>query len=378
MVQAQIGSVQTSVVRLRQCNSCATSRMPANKARRAFSVSNAASTSAKQAVQDDQVELGKTGIKVNSLAIGAWQWGDKSFWGYDTYGGYGEDEIRKAYQGIVDSGLNFVDTAELYGFGKSEKYLGDFQRKTNTSVKIATKFAPVPWRFTSDAPVKALKGSLDRLNQKSVDLYQIHWPGFPVLNSWANDAFCKGLIKCHQQGLAKAVGVSNYNVNRLQHANSIFKDSGVPLASDQVQFSLLYRKHEKEGLLAKAKKLGVSVIAYSPLSQGLLTGKYTAGGKKPAEPRTAIFSDDKLEKLQPLIGLMKDIGSGHGGKTLAQVASNWVMCKGAIPIVGIKSYEHAQSAAGALGWRLTPDQVSALDAASDSLQIAVGLPIENW
>ncbi len=67
-----------------------------------------------------------------------------------------------------------------------------------------------------------MQGSLDRLNQKSVDLYQIHWPGFPVLNSWANDAFCKGLIKCHQQGLAKAVGVSNYNVNRLQRANSIF------------------------------------------------------------------------------------------------------------------------------------------------------------
>lgn len=377
MVQAHLSTMQTGAVQLRQ-QSFPGPRLRNIKSRRCLTVNNAASTSIKQAVQEDQVELGKTGIKVNSLAIGAWQWGDKSFWGYDTYGGYGEDEIRKAYQGIVDSGLNFVDTAEVYGFGKSEKYLGEFQKDTNTSVKIATKFGPLPWRFTSDAPVKALKASLERLDQKSVDLYQIHWPGFPILNAWANDAFCKGLVKCQKQGLAKAVGVSNYNVKRLQRAHDVMKAEGGVLTSDQVQFSLLYRKHEKEGLLAKAKELGVSVIAYSPLSQGLLTGKYTAGGDKPGGPRLAIFTDDKLEKLAPLIGLMKDIGSGHGGKTPAQVAINWVICKGAIPIVGSKSYEHAQSAAGALGWRLSPDQVSALDAASDSLQIAQGLPFENW
>lgn len=341
-------------------------------------VRSAASTSTKQPVQDDQVELGKTGVKVNSLAIGAWQWGDVSFWGFDTYGGYGEDEIRKAYQGIVDSGLNFIDTAEVYGRGKSEKFLADFQRETKTDVKIATKYAPLPWRLTQNAPVKALKGSLDRLNQKSVDLYQIHWPGFPIVNSWANDAFCKGLVECQKQGLAKAVGVSNYNVKRLQRAHDVMQDAGGLLASDQIQYSLLYRKHEKEGLLAKAKELGVSVIAYSPLAQGLLTGKYRAGGKKPGGPRLAIFSDDKLKSLEPLFSLLEDIGSAHGDKSQVQVAINWTICKGAIPIVGVKSYEHAQSAAGALGWRLTPDQVKALDDASENVQVATGLPFENW
>jgi len=178
--------------------------------------------------------------------------------------------------------------------------------------------------------------------------------------------------------LAKAVGVSNYSIKRMQRAHSIMAESGVPLASDQVQFSLLYRKHEKEGLLKKAKELGVSVIAYSPLTQGLLTGKYYKGGPKPPGPRQAIFSDDKLEQVAPLIGLMKDIGSAHGDKTPVQVAINWVICKGAIPIVGAKNYEQAHSAGGALGWRLTADEVSALDATSDSMQVGTGLPFENW
>ncbi|KAL3136261.1 hypothetical protein ABBQ32_007270 [Trebouxia sp. C0010 RCD-2024] len=379
MVQAHVSALQTAVVRTVHCKSSFAPRKRCCKNERPLVIScKSVSVSSKQAVQDDQVQLGKTGITVNSLAIGAWQWGDISFWGYDTYGGYGEDEIRNAYQGVIDAGLNFVDTAEVYGRGKSEKLLGAFQKSTGTNVKVATKFAPLPWRFGQDAPVKALKASLERMNQKELDLYQIHWPGFPVLNSWANDAFCRGLVDCQKQGLAKAVGVSNYGLSRMQRAHDVMRDAGGLLASDQVQFSLLYRKHEKEGLLAKAKELGVSVIAYSPLAQGMLTGKYTKNGKKPGGPRFAIFSDDKLERIAPLMSLMSDIGSAHGGKTPAQVAINWTMCKGVIPIVGVKSYEHAEGAAGALGWRLSADQVSALDQASDDLQIATGLPFENW
>ncbi|KAK9831705.1 hypothetical protein WJX74_006595 [Apatococcus lobatus] len=355
------------------------SRAAARGSRRTAIVRAAApATTPKGTVMDDQVELGKTGIKVNSLAIGAWQWGDASFWGFGSYGNYGEDEIRLAYQGTIDAGLNFIDTAEVYGLGKSEKFIRDFQRETNTNVKIATKFAPLPWRFSEESPVKALKDSLQRLNQQSVELYQIHWPGFPVINSWSNDAFCRGMANCQKMGLAKAVGVSNYNEKRLRRAHGIIEiEQGVPLASDQIQFSLLYRKHEKEGLLRTAKQLGVSVIGYSPLSQGLLTGKYTSGSEKPPGPRGAIFSDDRLNQIDPLISLMRDIGSGHG-KTVAQVAINWVICKGVIPIVGAKNYDQAAGAAGALGWRLKPDEMAALDSASERAPTAQGLPFENW
>lgn len=342
-----------------------------------FVVRSAAAT-AERKITDDQVELGKTGIKVSALALGAWSWGDRSFWGYGGYGNYGEDQVRKAYDGIVDNGLNFIDTAEVYGAGKSEKLLQDFQRTTGTNVKIATKYAPLPWRFGKNAPVKALKGSLERLGQSSVDLYQQHWPGFPIVNSWANDNFYEGLAECQKQGLAKAVGVSNHNEKRMKRAFQVMQGNGVRLTSNQVQFSLLYRKFEKDGLLAAAKELGISIISYSPLAQGLLSGNYVEGGQKPAGPRTAIFSDSRLRNVAPLISLLRDIGQQRGGKSPAQVAVNWNICKGTIPIVGTKNYEQSQAAAGALGWRLSADEVAALDAASDKTEQSQGLPFESF
>ncbi|KAK9799851.1 hypothetical protein WJX73_010006 [Symbiochloris irregularis] len=338
----------------------------------------AAATAPSKAVVEDQVEIGKSGIMVSSLAIGAWQFGDISFWGYSTYGGYGEDQIRQAYRGIVESGLNFVDTAEVYGRGGSEQFLRDFARQTGKPVKIATKFAPLPWRFGEQNVIKACKGSLERLGLQQMELYQQHWPGFPVVNSWANDAFYRGLAQCQKQGLTKAVGVSNHNEKRLKRAFQVMQGNGVRLASNQVQFSLLYRRFEKDGMLEAAKELGVSIIAYSPLTQGLLAGNYKPGGSKPGGPRGALFSDDKLRDVQPLVELLRDIGQSHGKKP-AQVAVNWNICKGTIPIVGVKSYQQAVDAAGALGWRLSADEVAALDKESDKSKAqGLGAPFENW
>ncbi|MCS7010307.1 MAG: aldo/keto reductase, partial [Anaerolineales bacterium] len=137
----------------------------------------------------------------------------------------------------------------------------------------------------------------------------------------------------------------------------------IPLASNQVEYHLLNRSIEKNGLLTRCKELGVRVIAYSPLAKGLLTGKYSPENPPPAL-RGGTSREDLL-RLQELINLMREIGQNHGGKTPAQVALNWILCKGALPIPGAKNEIQAAQNAGALGWRLTEEEVQTLDMASD-------------
>jgi aryl-alcohol dehydrogenase-like predicted oxidoreductase len=140
----------------------------------------------------------------------------------------------------------------------------------------------------------------------------------------------------------------------------------VPLASNQVHYSLLSRAVEKNGTLARCKELGIRLIAYSPIEKGLLSGKYSP--EKPPPGSRARNYSSLLPKIQPLLRLMTQIGQDHGGKSNVQVALNWVICKGAMPIPGAKTSEQALENAGALGWRLTEEEVYKLDAASDAIQ----------
>ena len=171
------------------------------------------------------------------------------------------------------------------------------------------------------------------------------------------------LAEAVEAGLTRAVGVSNYNLAQMHRAHEQLARRGIPLASNQVEYSLLQRQPEHTGLLAACKELGITLIAYSPLRMGLLTGKYS-----PQHPLSGLRGrrlNKQLAPTQSLILLMRQIGAGHGDKTPAQVALNWVMCKGAVPIAGVKSQTQATDNAGALGWRLTGDEIAALDEASD-------------
>ena len=168
-------------------------------------------------------------------------------------------------------------------------------------------------------------------------------------------------------GKVRAVGVSNYNVDQMRRAHAALAKRGVPLASNQVEYSLLQRAPEQTGLLAACRELGVTLIAYSPLARGLLTGKYRPD--RPAQGlRRIMFSKGRIAAIQPLTDLLLEIGERHGDKTPGQVALNWVICKGAVPIPGAKSSKQAEENAGAIGWRLTEAEVAALDAASDVVQ----------
>ncbi len=232
------------------------------------------------------------------MGLGAWQWGDRVVWQYGH--GYGESQVQEAFLAAINEGIRFVDTAELYGNGLSERLLGRFIKETDQPVLIATKFFPWPWRFYKGAIPRALKASLARLNVDGVDLYQIHWPN-PILST---DMLMEGLAECVKSGLTRTVGVSNFGQSRMLAAYSSLARHNVPLASNQVHYSLLNRTFEKDGTLARCKELGIRPIAYSPIEKGLLAGKYSVENPPPgarcqklrrtsAEDPTAVKADDR-------------------------------------------------------------------------------------
>ena len=293
------------------------------------------------------------------MGLGAWQWGDRLVWQYGH--DYGVDDVKGAFETSVNEGIRFVDTAEVYGNGNSERFLGKFIQGTDQPILIATKFFPYPWRFSKGAVPRALKGSLARIGVETVDLYQVHWPGVVI----GMEPLMEGMAECVKSGMARTVGVSNYNQTGMLAAYSTLARQDIPLASNQVHYSLLNRKPEKDGTLARCKELGIRLIAYSPIEKGLLSGKYSAENP-PAGTRRGTYMT-LLGKIAPLIKAMTGIGQDHGGKSNVQVALNWVICKGALPIPGAKSAQQAHQNAGALGWKLTDAEVATLDQISDQV-----------
>jgi aryl-alcohol dehydrogenase-like predicted oxidoreductase len=300
--------------------------------------------------------LGRSSIEVAPLGVGTWAWGDRWVWGFGR--GYAEPEVEAAFHAGRAGGADFFDTAEVYGRGLSERILGRLAAREPEPVFLATKFFPYPWRPYRGALVPALRASLRRLGVPCVDLYQIHWPFPPVpIEAWMN-----GLADAVELGLTRAVGVSNYSVRQMERAHAALAQRGLPLVSNQVEYSLLDRSAERSGLMQACRDLEVSLIAYSPLGMGLLTGKYGPGRPPPLIRRRRLGG--VFTRIGPIVAMLRAIGEEQGGKTPAQVALNWTMSKGTIPIPGAKTGRQAAENCGALGWRLTPDQVARLDEVS--------------
>ncbi len=302
----------------------------------------------------ERLLLGNTDIAISPLGIGTWAWGDKWMWGYGK--SHTDADIRAAFDAALAAGINFFDTAEVYGLGRSERLLGQLIRESGQSVVVASKFMPFPFWLTRHALCRELRGSLKRLGMTQVDLYQMHFPLPPVpIETWM-DAMADAV----EARLVRAVGVSNYNQAQMERAHRALARRGIRLASNQVFYSLLHRDPEFNGVAQLCKDLNVTLIAYSPLEKGILTGKYTPDNPPPGM-RKRIYNREYLQKTQPLLEIMHDIGEAHGGKTAAQVALNWLICKGAVPIPGAKNQRQVVSNIGALGWRLTDDEVAILD-----------------
>ena len=293
------------------------------------------------------------------FGLGAWQWGDRLIWQYGQT--HKDEDCRDAFQVSLEAGIRFVDTAEVYGSGRSERFLGQYLKETDQPVLVATKFFPYTWRLRKKSLLQALKRSLERIGVETVDLYQIHQPLPPVqIETWM-----EAMAEAVAEGLTRTVGVSNYDQNQMLRAYSALARKDVPLAANQVTYSLLNRAIEKDGLLSRCNELGVRLIAYSPIEKGLLTGKYSTENPPPGVRGQRYGS--LLPKIVPLLKLMTEIGQEHGGKSKAQVALNWCIQKGTMPIPGAKNAKQAQENAGALGWSLTEEEVEKLDEASDAV-----------
>lgn len=309
-------------------------------------------------------------LSLPKMGCGTWAWGNRLLWQYDPSM---DRELQKVFNLCIGNGITLFDTGDSYGTGKlngqSEKLLGEFAQSCRAanidSLCIATKLAPYPWRLTQNAMVQAAEASAQRL-QRPIDLVQMHWSTANYA-PWQEWALLDGLGDLYEQGKVKAVGLSNYGPTRLQKVVKHLQKRGVPIFSLQVQYSLLSTAPVTQlNLKAVCDDLGIQLIAYSPLALGLLTGKYTESGPFPQGLRKGLFRE-LLPQVKPVVGCLQEIGKLRQ-KTPSQVALNWCMAKGSIPIPGAKNVRQAQENIGALGWSLNLGEIDELDRAAAGLK----------
>ena len=333
-------------------------------------------------------ELGGSGIEVPALGVGTQAWGDTR-WGFGN--SYTRDDLFQAYQASIDAGMNYFDTSDSYGKGQSEEMLGEFYRKDGRPIIISTKFTPAkPYdpntHFSPKAVMPTLERSLQRLGLKTIDLYQIHYP--PARRKL--DKFLDAMAETVKSGKAKAIGVSNFNVELLRYSHEyLARHHNIPLASNQIGYSLLDRHLETNGMLAACRELNVSIIAILPMAEGVLTGKYRGGEVKPSgtlsvmlraaqmmQPQTPFrerFFAKPLglqpDKLEPLFLAMEEVAKAHNA-TLAQVALNWLLASDplVLPIPGAKNMKQASSNAATLKWKMSPEEFKRLAQTEEAIR----------
>ena len=307
-------------------------------------------------------------LSLPTMGCGTWAWGNKVLWGYNQSM---DADLQQVFNLCVENGVTLFDTGDSYGTGKlngqSEKLLGKFTKEyqgvNKEDICIATKLAAYPWRLTRGAMVSAGKASAGRLG-KNIDLVQMHWSTanyFP-LQEWV---LLDGLADLYEQGLVKGVGLSNYGTKRLRKVHKKLTERGVPIKTLQVQYSLLSTYPVTElGVKEVCDELGIKLIAYSPLCLGILTGKYTDKSQYPKGIRNFLFKQ-LIPGAKSLLECLRAVAEARN-KTMSQVAINWCICKGAIPIPGAKNTEQAKQNIGALGWKLDAGELAELDKAAAS------------
>lgn len=305
------------------------------------------------------MQLGRSTVRVAPLGVGCWAWGERKYWGYEQ--DFGPGDVVDAFVGSVEAGITFFDTAEVYGHGESEQILGWLVRKIARPLVVATKFALLPGR-DADAMPAAVGASLRRLKLPRVDLLQVHWPDAARASS---ETLAGALAAEVRSGRAVAVGVSNFSAEEMRRIHAALATRGIVLASNQVRYSLLDRAPERDGVLDACRELGVTLLAYSPLAQGVLTGKYTPAGARPAgaRARDAAFTDERLRAAQPLLAVLREMAAARGVGPEA-VALAWLIARGVVPLAGAKTGAQARANAAALSTSLDAATIDMLDHAS--------------
>lgn len=279
-------------------------------------------------VEMKYTSLGTSDLKVSAIGLGGWQFGSKG-WGYGS--DFHRNDAIAIIQCALDLGVNFIDTAEIYGQGKSEEIIGEAIKERRDEVIIATKFLPLTLRPSKIR--KAVKNSLRRLQIDIIDLYQIHWP-IPFVSKKRMLHYMEEMVK---KGIIRHIGVSNFSKNQLEKAQTSLKSEEI--VSNQVKYNILQRGIEVD-LLPYTRKERISIIAYSSLAQGVLTGKYRERGPKGGiRRRNRLFAPVNLRRAWPVLDELARMASAHE-VTSAHVAIAWtIRDPTVIAIPGAKSIE---------------------------------------
>lgn len=308
---------------------------------------------------NQQRVLGASGLEVSALGLGTNRWSVK--------GDEGDASIFPTFQAALDAGLTFFDTAEIYTGGESERLLGECMGRDKRPVVIATKFAPLLNRVSPHALMDALDASLGRLNIETIDLYHIHWP-YTLMRL---DALMDMMALAVRIGKIRAVGVSNFSAKQMRQAAARLARYDVPLASNEVHYSLLHRQPEVDGVLEACQELNVALIAHRPLASGQLHSLPTSY-PPPSVSRYSLAGllstlgkrsrQTRQEQKMILHETLSAIASSHG-KTISQVALTWLLQRDEhiIPIPGSTNPVHVAENLGALGWHLSDDEFALLD-----------------
>lgn len=301
--------------------------------------------------------------KISVIGLGTWQFGSQE-WGYGA--AYAASEAPAIVRRARELGVTFFDTAEVYAFGRGERILGGALREAGAdgTAIVATKLFPV----LPVAPVVEQRAvaSANRLGIRQIDLYQVHQPNPLVSDS----STMRGMAALQRVGLVDTIGVSNYSLQRWQAAEEAL---GAPVLSNQVRFSLLHPQAERD-LLPYAVKNDRLIIAYSPLAQGLLSGRYTREHPPPSRVRAMnpLFLPENLDAARPVLNVLRDVAAAHDASP-AQVALAWVIRHpNVVAIPGASSLAQLESNVAAADIALTEEEAHALTTAADAFEPARG------
>lgn len=311
--------------------------------------------------------LGQTGIMVSPIGLGCWQFSKQKNLAGKFWPILEDKLIERIVSLSIVGGINWFDTAEIYGGGESEKALSKALKAAGEEpgdVIVATKWWPM-FRFASNI-TKTINKRISLLDPYPVDLYQVHQP-------WSFSGENREMEKMAElvsMKLIKAVGVSNFSAQKMENSWKVLQKFGIPLATNQVRYNLLDRKIESNGVMDRAKKLGISIIAYSPLAQGIVTGKYhdnphlsKNAGIRRYSPQ---FKAAGLEKSRPVVALLKELAIKYN-VTAAQVALNWIIQYNGdmvVAIPGATKETHVKENLGALTFMISDEDMISLDKVS--------------
>ena len=288
------------------------------------------------------------------MGVGTWAWGERLLWEYGQE--YRKEDLSAAFRRYLNDGILFFSTSPAFGEGDSERILGEFNAQTPTDLLIATKYVPRIWHLRRSDFMESLKQSMLRLGVSKLDIYEICPPaGRMTLNRLAECA-----AEALELGLIEQVGLSGFDAHQIDTFSEAISRFGCTVACLETPYNLLDRSIEKNGVLDLCRSLNIAVLAQQPLAMGLLTGKYD-GDAPAAGSRRQMMMRYHTPRLDILLRTMNHIGLENGGKNSAQVALNWILKKGVIPIPGTKTLSQAIENAQTPHWLMTPEQMNLLD-----------------